>query len=168
MSLDHSALSSVIDDMRYRCRLRDLDFFGPSGAADRTARIKAALDLLGSGRFVIGLGPYCPEVIRVGEHPIRIGRHASPFEESRQEVIDYAVSDSYLYGPREVSRIHCSIDAKLVSEGEIRLTDEGSSTGTWLQPHLKRLEPSVPHQMASGSLFSLGPSGTSLFLFVSL
>lgn len=168
MSLDPSALSAAIDDMRYRCRLRDLDFFGPSGAAGRTARIEAALALLGMGRFVIGLGPYGPEVIRVGEHPIRIGRHATPFEEPRQDVIDYAVSDSYLYGPREVSRIHCSIDAELVSEDEIRLTDEGSSTGTWLQPHLQRLEPRVPHHVASGSLFSLGPSGTNLFLFVTL
>ncbi len=166
--MNRSSLAAVIDDMRYRCRLRDIDFFGPAAAEDRTARIEAALKLLGKGRFVIGLGPYGPEVVRVGEHPIRIGRHASPFEEPRHDVIDYAVSDSYLYGPREVSRIHCTIDAESVSESEIRLTDEGSSTGTWLHPNLRRLEPHFPHHLPHGSLFSLGPSGTNLFLFVTL
>ncbi len=166
--MDRSSLPAVIDDMRFRCRLRDIDFLWPSGAQDRTARINAALALLGNGRFVIGLGPYGPEVIRVGEYPIRIGRHASPFEEPGHAVIDYAVSDSYLCGPREVSRIHCTIDAESLSKSEIRLTDEGSSTGTWLHPRLQRLLPRVPHSLAPGSFFSLGPSGTNLFLFVNL
>ncbi len=166
--MDYSSLSAVIDDMRFRCRLRDIDFFSPSGAQDRTARIGAALALLGRGRFVIGLGPYGPEVVRVGEYPIRIGRHASPLEEPGHAVIDYAVSDSYLCGPREISRIHCTIDTELLNESEIRLTDEGSSTGTWLHPNVRRLEPHVPHNLATGSLFSLGPSGTNLFLFVHL
>lgn len=162
-ALDAAAL---VDGLRFQCRLRELAFFDPGSAAERVHRTAASLAQLGAGRYVIGLGPNCQEVIRIGRHPVRLGRHASPLETPRDEVIDFAVNDASLQGPREVSRLHCTIDPSDCGDDEIRLIDEQSSTGTWLMPSMDRVEPSQPTVLASGSIFSLGPTGTNLFLFV--
>lgn len=156
----------LIDGLRFQCRLRELAFFDTGSATERVQRIAASLAQLGPGRYVIGLGPNCQEVIRIGRHPVRLGRHASPLETPRDEVIDYAVNDASLQGPREVSRLHCTIDPSECGENEIRLIDEQSSTGTWLMPAMDRIEPTQPAVLAAGSIFSLGPTGTNLFLYV--
>jgi len=161
-------LAAAIDGLRYRCRLRDLEHFDPSAASERIARIAATIERLGEGRFVFGLGPNCAEMIRLGQHPIRLGRHAGPLEAAQEEIIDYSVNDASVHGPREVSRLHCTLDPSGNEGDEIALIDEGSSTGTWLYPSMERLEPRVAHRLASGGLFSLGPSGTNLFLFVNI
>jgi hypothetical protein len=161
-------LSVAIDGLRYRCRIRDLDFFDPSAAGERVARIAATIERLGTGRFVFGLGPYCSEMVRLGQHPIRLGRHAGPLEEAHEDIIDYSVNDASLHGPREVSRLHCTLDPGGTHGDTVNVIDEGSSTGTWIYPSMERLEPRVAHRLPSGGLFSLGPSGTNLFLFVNI
>lgn len=158
-------LAILVDSMRFQCRIRDLAFFEPSSAGDRISRIAASLERLGSGRFIIGLGPNCQEVIRIGRHPVRFGRSASPLEEHREEVIDIAVNDAALHGPREVSRLHCSFDTTDCADDQVRLIDEGSSTGTWIHPSGDRVEAGTPMLLESGTLFSLGPSGANMFLF---
>ena len=161
-------LAVLIDSARFQCRLRELSFFEPAGAGERATRIAASIERLPPGRYLIGLGPNCSQTIRIGKHPIRIGRHASPLEESRDDVIDYAVDDASLHGPREVSRLHCTIDPEACGPDEIALIDEGSSTGTWMQPSSERVEPFARSMLEHGTMFSLGPSGTNLFVFVCL
>ncbi len=157
-------LSSVVDAMRYQCRLRELASFGPDGSGTRAARIAQTLASLAAGRYVLGLGPNCSALIRLGRLPIRLGRHAGPLEESRDEVIDYSIDDASVVGPREVSRVHCVLSTEGCPADEVELSDDGSTTGTWLLPEGDRLEPDSPRRLRHGDLFSLGPSGTNLFL----
>jgi len=162
------ALAVLIDSARFQCRLRELSFFEPSGASERATRIAASIERLPAGRYLIGLGPNCSQTIRIGKHPVRIGRHASPLEESHDEVVDYTVDDASLHGPREVSRLHCTIDSQGCSFNEVAVIDEGSSTGIWLQPSRERIESHAKNVFEHGTMFSLGPSGTNLFIFVCL
>jgi hypothetical protein len=163
--LNAPQVAVLVDGLRFQCRVRELAFFDPASAPERAERIAASLSRLGAGRYVIGLGPNCQEVIRIGRHPVRLGRHASLLEEPREEVIDFAVNDASLHGPREVSRLHCTIDPAGCGEDELMLVDEASSTGTWIMPAMERIEAHEPTRIGAGSMFSLGPSGTNLFLF---
>jgi hypothetical protein len=157
-------LAALIDSARFECRLRELAFFVPAGAEERAHRIAASLERLPAGRYAVGLGPNCSQTIRVGRHPVRLGRHASPLEEPRDEVVDYTVDDASLHGPREVSRVHCTLDPTDCGDDEVAVIDEGSSTGTWIQPLSTRVEPHMRTLLRHGSMFSLGPSGTNLFM----
>lgn len=157
-------LALLIDSARFECRLRELAFFGPAGTDDRANRIAASLDRLPAGRYAIGLGPNCSQTIRIGRLPVRLGRHASPLEVPRDEVVDYTVDDASLHGPREVSRLHCTLDSTDCGDDEVAVIDEGSSTGTWIQPLDSRMEPHMRTLLRHGSMFSLGPSGTNLFM----
>ena len=154
--------------MRFQCRLRELAFFEPSSTAERLGRIAASIERLSAGRYLIGLGPNCNELIRVGAYPIRFGRHASVLEEPHEMIIDYAVNDASLHGPREVSRYHCTIDPTTSIDSECVLIDEGSSTGTWLQPASQRIEPHDRVTITHGAMFSLGPSAANLVLLIAV
>ncbi len=160
------ALAAELEALRFECRLRELSFFTPSSNEPRIARVAATLEALTAGRYVIGLGPNCGDVIRVGRHPIRLGRHAGVLEESSQGVIDYAINDASIVGPREVSRLHATLDPTQCPSDEIQLRDEESSTGTWLYPTMTRVQAANPSMLRHGSLFSLGPSTTNLFVVI--
>ncbi len=165
-SLNTLALAAELEALRFECRLRELSFFTPSSNEPRIARVAATLEALTAGRYVIGLGPNCGDVIRVGRHPIRLGRHAGVLEESSQGVIDYAINDASIVGPREVSRLHATLDPTQCPSDEIQLRDEESSTGTWLYPTMTRVQAANPSMLRHGSLFSLGPSTTNLFVVI--
>ena len=160
------ALAVELEALRFQCRLRELSFFTPSSTEARVGRLAATLEALTTGRYVIGLGPNCGDVIRVGRHPIRLGRHAGVLEESSQGVIDYAINDASIVGPREVSRLHAILDPTQCPSDEIYLRDEESSTGIWLYPTMTRVLPAIASTLRHGSLFSLGPSTTNLFVMV--
>ena len=159
-------LAAALDSMRLHCRLRELAFFHPASTDERVARIAAAIEAFPAGLFLVGLGPNCGETIRIGEHPIRLGRHASILERSTDEVVDYSINDASLVGPREVSRLHATLDTAKCASDEVQLCDENSSTGTWLHPEMTRVPPDSPAILRHGALFSLGPSGTNLFVLI--
>lgn len=155
-----------LEELRFECRLRELSFFTPSSSATRITKVAATLEALTAGRYVIGLGPNCGDVIRVGRYPVRLGRHAGVLEESPEGVVDYAINDASIVGPREVSRLHATLDPTQCPIDEIQLRDEESSTGTWLYPTMTRVLPASPSTLRHGSLFSLGPSTTNLFMMI--
>ncbi len=157
-------VAMLIQSLRFQCRLRDLSFLNPAHSDEKVARISASLGRLAAGRYVIGVGPYCGEVIKIGNHPIRLGRHASLLEEPHEEVVDYVVNDASLLGPCEVSRLHATLDGSDCDKESVMLSDETSSTGTWLQPQMQRIDPETPTCLSHGDMFSLGGSGTNLFL----
>jgi hypothetical protein len=164
--MDDLQLAEFIDTARFQCRLRELSFFAPDSASDRSRRIAQSLMKLTPGRFLIGLGPNCGDVIRIGKHPVRIGRLASLLETPHEEVVDVMVNDAALHGPREVSRLHCTVTTDGCESDEIAIIDEGSSTGTWILENGSRASAQEPMHITSGTAFSLGPSFTNLFLFV--
>ena len=164
--MSESTPATALDSMRYQCRVRELAFFDPLTSELRAARISAAIEALPIGRYVIGVGPNCGDVIKIGSHPIRLGRNASILEEASDEVVDYSVNDASITGPREVSRVHATLDGAHCSGAEVVLHDEQSSTGTWLYPKMIRVTSDSPATLRDSSLFSLGPSGTNLFVFI--
>lgn len=164
--MSDSTLAAALDSMRFQCRVRELAFFDPVSSELRAARIAETIEMLPIGRYVIGVGPNCGDVIKIGSHPIRFGRNASILEETSEEVVDYSVNDASITGPREVSRVHATLDGAKCSGDEVVLLDEQSSTGTWLYPKMVRVAPDSPVTLRHGSLFSLGPSGTNLFVVI--
>jgi len=159
-------LAAWLDAHRFQCRLRELSFFSPAAASDRVQRIVETLSQLLPGRYLLGLGPNFSEIVSLREHPVRLGRHAGPGEPSAREVIDFAVNDAGISGPREVSRVHCTVTPDRDDPSHAWLSDDGSTTGTWLYPTMDRLDPSSPVSLRHGSLFSLGSSGTNLVVMI--
>lgn len=159
-------LATWIDSQRFQCRLRELAFFGPADAPGRIERIVEMLSQLKPGRYLLGLGPNFSEIVSLRQYPVRLGRHAGPGEASAHEVIDFTVTDAGIGGPREVSRVHCTVTPQPDNPELAWLSDEGSTTGTWLHPQMDRLKPSTPVVLQHGMVFSLGPSGTNLVAMI--
>lgn len=158
-------LSLLLDHMMIESRIRDLAHYALGDRDDRVARITAIISQLPIGWYLIGVGPHSCDIIRVGRQEIAIGRTASVLEEPLESVIDYAVNDATLTGPREVSRLHLTIRVG-GSDDVLEIRDERSSTGTWLVPENERLEPGVWNELENGKSIGLGPSQVNLFVAV--
>ena len=158
-------LSALLDHMMVESRIRDLAHYALGDRNDRIARITAVVSQLPNGWYLVGVGPHFCEIIRVGRQEITIGRAASVVEEPLEIVIDYAVNDATLTGPREVSRLHLTVRVG-GSDDVLEVRDERSSTGTWLQPENERLESGVWHELESGQSIGLGPSQVNLLVAV--
>lgn len=158
-------LSAMLNHMMVESRIRDLAHYALGDRDDRVARITAVISQLPIGWYLVGVGPHFCDIIRVGNQEITIGRAASVVEESLDVVIDYAVNDATLTGPREVSRLH--LTARVDSGSDVlEIRDEQSSTGTWLVPASEPLDPDVWYSLESGQSISLGPSLVNLLVAV--
>lgn len=158
-------LSSRLDHMMIETRIRDLAHYALGDKDDRVVRIAAIISRLPIGWYLIGVGPHFCDIIRVGRQEITIGRTASVVEEPLEVVIDYAVNDATLTGPREVSRLHLTIRVG-GSDDVLEVRDEQSATGTWLVPETERLEPGVWYELENGQSISLGPSQVNLLVAI--
>ncbi len=160
-------LLHAIDHLIVASRIRDLSHYALGDREVRIQRLGSVLSRLPEGWFLIGVGPHCSEIIKVGSDPITIGRAASLNEEPLDAVIDYAVNDATLLGPREVSRLHVSV--RLSSEGDaIEVRDESSSTGTCLIPTDDPFPPEEWTGLGDGQGFCLGPSGVNVFVVLKI
>ena len=158
-------LSLMLDHMMIETRIRDLAHYALGDRDDRIAGIAAIISQLPIGGYLIGVGPHSSDIIRVGKQEITIGRAASGIEEPLDTVIDYAVNDATLTGPREVSRLHLTTRVR-GSDDVLEVRDEQSSMGTWLVPENERLEPGEWFELESGKSISLGPSQVNRFVTV--
>ncbi|MCH2140943.1 MAG: FHA domain-containing protein [Phycisphaerales bacterium] len=154
------AVVGLIDHVLVESRIRDLAHYALGDRSQRMARIVATLSKLTSGWYLVGLGPHFGDIVRVGENPIMFGRPASLLEEPASEVIDYAVNDATLMGPREVSRVHMSVRHD-PGEGSLLIRDEHSSTGVWIGHDGSAIPPGDWVDVEAGTLLSLGPSRTN-------
>jgi len=162
---DIGHLSSLLEHMMVESRIRDLAHYALGDRLDRVAHIASTISQLPTGWYLIGTGPQFCDIIRVGRQEITIGRTASAGEEPLEVVIDYAVNDAMLTGPREVSRLHLAVRVN-GRDDVLEVRDERSSTGTWLVPENEQLEPGVWHELDSGRSIGLGPSQVNLFVAV--
>jgi hypothetical protein len=161
-------LAAWIDSQRFQCRLREVAFFNPAQSEERVQRVAKTLSMLSHGRYLVGLGPNFSEIVSLRSHPVRLGRHAGPGESTTDEVIDFAVSDAGVGGPREVSRLHCTITPDREDLEKAWIVDDCSSTGTWLFPEMRRIDAAIPTPLRHGALICLGPSGTNLVALICL
>ena len=160
-------LLQAIDHLIVASRIRDLSHYALGDREVRLQRLGAVLSRLPEGWYLIGVGPHFSEIIKVGSDPITIGRAASLNEEPLDTVIDYAVNDATLLGPREVSRLHVSV--RLSSDGEgIEVRDESSTTGTYLVPTSERFPTDEWVVIVGGQGVGLGPSGVNVFVVLKI
>jgi hypothetical protein len=158
----NSDLLQAIDHLMVASRIRDLSHYALGDRAVRTQRLGAVLSRLPEGCYLIGVGPHCSEIIKVGSDPITIGRAASLNEEPSDTVIDYTVNDASLLGPREVSRLHASVRLS-PGGGGMEIRDESSTTGTWLMQQSEQLPEGEWVCVGGGEVVSLGSSGVNVF-----
>ncbi|MGH7745437.1 MAG: FHA domain-containing protein, partial [Candidatus Dormibacteria bacterium] len=91
------------------------------------------------------------------------------------KALDFSVSDSVTFRPREVSRRHFKITQdQMGSDRVFFITDLGSTCGTYLNGALLEpqkednpsLDTSVAKPLADLDVISLGPGMVNLFLFL--
>ena len=129
---------------------------------ERSTRLSAALSNLPPGYYLLGCGPYNTGLIKLGHAEIVLGRQSSPLEEMSDSVADYLINDAVHLTPREVSRSHATIRVDKEDEN-IYLSDNGSSTGTWLNG--QQLDSvGIEVEISSGSIILLGSSGVNAYL----
>ena len=153
----------VIDHLIVASRIRDLSHYALGERGNRVERLAAILSQLTSGWYLIGVGPHFSDIIRIGASPVTLGRPASLREEPIDQVIDYAVNDATLLGPREVSRLHLSVRQRADGEA-LEVRDEHSTTGTHSHTLGERLAAGKWCALESGHIFSLGPDGVNMFV----
>lgn len=155
--------SVMLDDQMVKTRLRDLAHLILGSREERLSRMRDVLSELPPAWYLIGVGPNFSDIIRVGKSEIVIGRSASVLEQPADAVIDYAINDAMLTGPREVSRVHLTV--RVASTGNaIEVRDESSSTGTWLLDPGTRLKTSHWHRLEQETAISLGPGAVNVLM----
>ncbi len=158
-----NAILQLLDQLILDARLEDIRLIASMSVENRHQRLAASLGKLGPGQYLFGCGPYNVGLIRLGQHEISLGRHASPIEESSTSPLDYEVNDAIYLSPREVSRSHATI--RVDEHGEVWVVDESSTTGTWVDGvAVESGEPGV--RVSSGSVIRLGPSGINTYVFL--
>lgn len=167
-------IESLIDHLAVRARLADIEMFMAAGERLRTQMLSESLSLLPPGSYLVGCGPYCSDIMRLGVEKVTLGRSATAWEKLPDEVADILVDDSCWFRPREVSRIHASIVRRNL-EGITRffVNDETSSTGTFVNGRRLAREPKArevqsPAEIFSGDRLILGPSGINAFVFLEI
>lgn len=155
------ALVTKIDQVITLSRLNELRVMLGLDRSVRLAKIAGALAQLPEGAYLIGTGPSTAGIIPLSVDEVVLGRSATPLEEPKDAVIDYAVTDALYFAPHEVSRVH----AKVVNRnGEFFATDLDSTSGTFVNREEVRTE-SEGHRLSHGDILSLGPSQVSTYVF---
>ena len=155
-------LIEAIDKLIIDTRLQDIRMIACMQSDERIARLGASLSQLPEGAYLLGCGPYNTGLIKIGTTDIVLGRQPSPIEDIPDGVADYLINDAVHLTPREVSRNHATI--RMDSEdGKIYLSDNGSSTGTWLNG--QELDSvGIEVEIDAGSIVSLGSSLVNAYI----
>ena len=161
-----SEVLQAIDQLIIDARLQDLRMIACMPSEERSDRLRAALSKLPEGYYLLGCGPYNTGLIKLGYAEIVFGRQSSPLEELSDTVADYLINDAVHLTPREVSRSHATIRVDK-EDGNIYLSDNESSTGTWLNG--QQLDSvGIEVEVESGAVITLGSSGVNAYLCLSV
>jgi pSer/pThr/pTyr-binding forkhead associated (FHA) protein len=154
-----------IDRLIVGSRLQEVAFIAETDIRSRLAKMETVLKKLGPGAYLLGTGSTTVGIIPVTVDEIALGRSATTLEEPTDTVIDYAVTDTLYFTPREVSRSHAKIvRRKMNSKYEYFVVDMKSTCGTFVNG--VRVDPHGPGVLLShGDVLSLGPSQMSTYMF---
>lgn len=164
-----------IEKMIRTSRLNDLDNLMKVGQAQRISEIGESISRLDPGAYLIGCGPYTQGIYRLSGSEAVFGREATLHEAPVGKALDFSVSDSVTFRPREVSRRHFKITQdERGSEKIYFITDLGSTCGTYLNGTLleaqkennSAVDTSVAKPLADLDIICLGPGMVNLFLFL--
>jgi pSer/pThr/pTyr-binding forkhead associated (FHA) protein len=154
-----------IDKLIAMSRLREIGFLLDTNISERISKMSMALKELKPGAYLLGTGPSTIGIIPLTVDEVVLGRSATIREEPTDAVIDYAVTDTLYFVPREVSRTHAKIVRRESEHGtEYVAVDLESTCGTFVNS--TRIDPCTEGIVLShGDLLSLGPSQISTYLF---
>jgi FHA domain len=164
-----------IEKMIRTSRLNDMDILMKVGQEQRISEIGESIAKLDPGAYLIGCGPYTHGIYRLSTDETVFGREATLHEPPSGQALDFSVSDSVTFRPREVSRRHFKItEDQMGSEKIYFITDLGSTCGTFLNGTVLQsdkegkpsLDTSVAKPLADLDVISLGPGMVNLFLFL--
>src|SRR5205814_1861937 len=140
-------------------------------------KIRAVLEHLEPGVYLIGTGPYTQGVYSLMCDEVVIGRLATVLEKSLDRPVDVIVRDAATLTPREVSRVHCAIYRREgVTRHDYWVIDKKSTCGTYVNQERVQAasaDDSDAERLASkplgnGDVISLGPSFINTFVFLDL
>ncbi len=154
-----------IDRVIRLSRLKELEFIMNTDAAERVREIKAALEQLGHGEYLLGTGPSTVGIIPLNAHDIVLGRPPTLLEAPSQLAADYCAVDTLYFVPREVSRLHAKVVRQTGNSGARHLViDLNSTCGTFVNGRL--VDPNGSGVvLRHGDVISLGPSQASTYVY---
>jgi hypothetical protein len=154
-----------IDKLISISRLKEIAFIIGTDVTERISKISAVLEGLKAGAYLLGTGPSTVGIIPLTVDEIMLGRSATTLEKPSEVLIDYAVSDTLYFMPREVSRAHAKIVRRHNnSDVEFWLVDMKSTCGTYVNS--SQIDSDLEGTMLShGDIISLGPSMISTYVF---
>ena len=154
-----------IDRLIVGSRLQEVAFIAETDIRSRLAKMETVLRKLGPGAYLLGTGSTTVGIIPLSVDEVALGRSATTLEEPTDTVIDYAVTDTLYFTPREVSRSHAKIARrKIRSKYEYTVIDMKSTCGTFVNG--ARVDPHGDGVLLShGDVLSLGPSQMSTYMF---
>jgi len=175
--MDLGQLALRFERLSVAARLNDVAFFMRAGEASRVQNVKAVLEHLDHGVYLVGAGPYTQGVYSLMCDEVVIGRLSTVLEQPLEQPVDVFVNDAATLTPREVSRLHCAIYRR---EGVVKhdywLIDRKSTCGTFLND--QKLEAPkteeedeirrVSRALSDGDIISLGSSLVNSFIFADL
>lgn len=154
-----------LDQLISLSRLKEIAFIVSTDLTLRISKMAAVLKQLKPGAYLLGTGPSTVGIIPLTVDGVVLGRSATILEEPQDTVIDYAVTDTLYFVPREVSRAHAKIKRHIVdSDVEYVVVDLESTCGTFING--TRVDPNGEGVVLShGDVLSLGPSQISTYIF---
>ena len=154
-----------IDKLISLSRLKEIASIIDTDITTRISKIATVLKQLRPGGYLLGTGPSTSIIIPLTVEEVVIGRSATVLEEPAELVIDYEVSDTPYFVPREVSRTHVKILKHISDAGtEYAIVDLNSTCGTYVNG--SRIDTDLEGTTLShGDVISLGPSLISTYVF---
>ncbi len=154
-----------IDRLIRHSRLKELEFIMSMDASERMHEVRAALERLGPGEYLLGTGPSTVGIVPLHAQDVVLGRPPTVLEEPARDPADYCAVDTLYFVPREISRTHAKVVRQTGSFGLRHvLIDLNSTCGTFVNK--MPVDPHGPGVVLDhGDIISLGPSQASTYMY---
>lgn len=162
---EHDPILLAIDKLIRLSRLKEIEFIMGTDVAARKHEIRAALERLQSGAYLLGTGPSTVGIVSLNTDEVVLGRPPTIIEEPSECSADHYAADTLFFVPREVSRTHAKVIRQTTDRGTRHaVVDLNSTCGTFVND--TRVEPDGEGTvLAQGDVISLGPSRTSTYVY---
>ena len=162
---EHDPILLAIDKLIRLSRLKEIEFIMGTDVAERKHEIRAALERLQGGAYLLGTGPSTVGIVSLNTNKVVLGRPPTIMEEPSDCGADYYAADTLFFVPREVSRTHAMVVRQTSDRGPRHaVMDLNSTCGTFVND--TRVEPDGEGTvLAQGDVISLGPSRTSTYVY---
>ncbi|MBN2130185.1 MAG: FHA domain-containing protein [Sedimentisphaerales bacterium] len=162
---EHDPILLKIDKLIRLSRLKDIEFIMNTDVAERKREIRAALERLHGGAYLLGTGPSTVGIVSLNTDEVVLGRPPTIMEEPSDCGPDYYAADTLFFVPREVSRIHAKVIRHTTGRGIRHIViDLDSTCGTFVND--ARVDPGGEGAvLAQADVISLGPSRTSTYVY---